>query len=84
MTESEVYAGLTDIFRDIFIRDDLTLTPELTALHVPGWDSFKQIEIVLATEERFNIALHTRELDNLHCVGDLARLVQMKTASLTN
>jgi len=78
MTEPEVYAALTEIFHDVFMRDDLVLKPELTAKDVAGWDSFKQIEIVIATEERFNIKLHTRELDRLQNVGDLAAVVLAK------
>ena len=78
MAETEVYAALTDIFRDVFMQDDMTLSPGLTAKDVPGWDSFKQIEIVIAVEERYGIKFHTRELDSLHNVGDLARTVMAK------
>jgi acyl carrier protein len=80
MTEPEIYAALTEIFADVFMRDDLVLSAGLTAKDVPGWDSFKQIEIVIATEERFNIKLHTRELDRLQNVGDLVAVVAGKTA----
>jgi len=79
MQANEVYDQLTDIFRDVFMRDDLALTPELTAKDVPGWDSFKQIEIIIALEEKYGIKFHTRELDSLHNVGDLARVVLGKT-----
>ncbi|HYZ21760.1 MAG TPA: acyl carrier protein [Rhodopila sp.] len=79
-TESEIYGALTEIFHDVFLRDDLTLTPELTAKQVQGWDSFKQIEIIMACEEKWGIKFNTRELDSLRCVGDLARLVEAKVA----
>jgi acyl carrier protein len=49
------------------------------AKDVEGWDSFKQIEILLATEERFGVKFSTREVDSLQNVGDLARLVAAKT-----
>jgi acyl carrier protein len=78
--EAEVYSGLTEIFHDVFMRDDLVLTPELTAKHVQGWDSFKQIEIIMASEEKWGIKFNTRELDSLRCVGDLAKMVSTKTA----
>jgi acyl carrier protein len=77
-SESEIYGALTEIFRDVFMRDDLELTPELTAKDVKGWDSFKQIEIIMATEERFGIQLNTREIDSLQNVGDLVRVVASK------
>ena len=79
MQDGEIYGELTDIFRDVFMRDDMMLTPELTAKDVPGWDSFKQIEIIIAVEEKYGIKFHTRELDSLHNVGDLARTVEAKT-----
>jgi len=81
MQETQVYEQLTAIFRDVFMKDDLELKPELTAKDVPGWDSFKQIEIVLGIEEKYGIKFHTRDLDSLRNVGDLARVVMTKTAS---
>ena len=62
------------------MRDDLVLTPELTAKQVQGWDSFKQIEIIMASEEKWGIKFNTRELDALRCVGDLAKMVESKTS----
>ena len=78
MTESDIYAGLTDIFREVFMDDDMELRPALSAADVPTWDSFKQIEIIMATEERFGIKLMTREIDGLRNVGDLAAVVAAK------
>ena len=75
MSNAEIYTALTEIFRDVFMNDDMQLTPELSARDVEGWDSFKQIEIILATEARFGIRLKTREIDNLSCVGDLASVI---------
>ena len=74
-TEAEIYPALTTIFHDVFLRDDLTLTPELNAKDVQGWDSFKQIEIIMASEERFGLKFTTRELDSLQNVGDLVLVV---------
>ena len=79
MTEAEIYAALDEIFRDVFLRDDIKLTAELSANDVAGWDSFKQIDIILAVEARYGIKFNTRELDSLHNVGDLARTIAAKT-----
>ena len=78
MQENEVYVALTYIFRDVFMNDDMQLKPELTAKDVAGWDSFKQIEIIMACEEKWGIKFNTRELDALRCVGDLATMVGKK------
>jgi acyl carrier protein len=78
MSDAAFYPVLTEIFRDVFMRD-VALRPDLTAKDVPGWDSFKQIEIIVALEERYGIKFHTKELDALNNVGDLARVLALKT-----
>ncbi|MGC8475807.1 MAG: acyl carrier protein [Acetobacteraceae bacterium] len=76
-TETEITAGLSEIFAEVFGRE-IALTPALTAKDVPGWDSFKQIEIIMATEERWGMRFSTRDLDGLRCVGDLIAVVAAK------
>jgi len=76
MTESEIYEQLTEIFKDVFMRDDIHLTSELTANDIEDWDSFKTIEIVMLIEKRFGVKIHSKELDNVECVGDLAQLAR--------
>jgi acyl carrier protein len=79
MTEQAIYESLNELFSEIFLRDDIALTPETTAAYIEGWDSFKQIEIVMAVEERFRIKLQTREIDGLKNVGDLVAAISSKT-----
>jgi acyl carrier protein len=70
-----VYDALAGIFADVFLRDDIALSPTLSARDVVGWDSFKQIEIVMATEEHFAMKFTSAELDDLRNLGDLVRIV---------
>ena len=79
MTEPEIYTALGGIFSDVFLRDDIALGPELSARQVPDWDSFKQIEIIIAVETRFGVKFRTREMDGLNNVGDLVRLIAEKS-----
>ena len=76
-TEPEIYTALGEIFADVFQRP-VSLNAGVTARDVRGWDSFKQIEIIMATEERFAIRFTTRELDSLQSVGDLVRVISSK------
>jgi acyl carrier protein len=78
LTEHGVYERLTELFRDVFFRDDIVLKPELTAADVTGWDSMKQVEIILCVEERFDVKLTTKEVDSLRKVGDLTSLIMKK------
>ncbi len=78
MQSDDIYKSLTEIFQDVFLRDDLVVTPELSAKDVDGWNSFKMIEIIMATEERLNVELSIQEVDGLKCVGDLANVLLSK------
>ncbi len=79
MTEPEVYTKVTAILREVFDRDDIEATPTLAADQVEGWDSFKQVEILIAVQEEFSVKFSSRELDSLKNVGDLVHIVVAKT-----
>jgi acyl carrier protein len=78
MTEAEIYAGLTELFREVFDDDDIVLTPTTTAQDINGWDSQAHVNLIVAAEMRFGIRFRAAELDCLHNVGDFAKLVAEK------
>jgi acyl carrier protein len=78
VTEAEAYSKLTAILREVFDRDDIEATPTLAADQVEGWDSFKQVEILIAVQEEFGVKFSSRELDSLKNVGDLVGIVVAK------
>ena len=57
------------------------MRPQLTAADVKGWDSFKQVEILIAVQERFGLKLSSREIDGLGCVGDLVAIIERNQAA---
>jgi acyl carrier protein len=71
MSDDEIMAKVTEIIQDIFENLDMSVTPETTAVMVPGWDSAAQIKLLLAVEEEFSIHFSAREMDQLRHVGDL-------------
>ncbi len=79
MTEAEVYPKVTAILREVFDREDIEATPALAADQVDGWDSFKQVEILIAVQEAFGVKFSSRELDSLKNVGDLVGIVVAKS-----
>jgi acyl carrier protein len=79
--DAQIYHALTSIFADVFLRDDIRLSEDLSAKDVEGWDSFKQIEIIMATEECFSMKFTSSELDNLRKLGDLVRIVAQRGAA---
>ena len=76
--ENTIYAAMAEIIADIFMRDDIVLSPSLSARDVKGWDSFKNVEVILATESYFMTKLTSAEIDNLRSLGDLVRIVAQR------
>lgn len=78
MIDDEIYAFLQTVLQEVFPGVEVAVGPALTAQDVVGWDSFKQVEITLALEEKYGIRIRTRELNNVANVGDLVKLVGQK------
>ena len=79
MTDADIIAGTTDIFRDLFADDTIVLTPDTTADDIDGWDSIKHISLIVAVEDRFGIRIGTGEIEQLTNVGDLLAAIRRKT-----
>ena len=78
MDEPQIYARLTEIFEDVFDEDSMTITPELSAKDVAGWDSLTHIRLLLSIEKAFKIKFTTSEIGKLQNVGDLVTLIQAR------
>jgi acyl carrier protein len=81
MTEPESYAFLTRMLQQVFERADIVATPELTAKDVFGWDSFKQVELLMEIQDALNIEFTTEEMDDIPNVGALAGMVRAHVAA---
>jgi acyl carrier protein len=79
MEESQIYSRLGDIFQDVFDEDSIELTPSLSAKDVDGWDSLTHIRLILTIERAFKIKFSTSEIGKLENVGDLEKLIQLRT-----
>lgn len=64
------------IFREIFDDEELTVTEETVAADVEDWDSFAQMQIVMAIEEMFDIKFSTDEVTNFKNVGDVVQAIE--------
>jgi acyl carrier protein len=76
--ETQIYPKLTEIFRNVFGDDTLQATPSLSAKDVPGWDSLRNIRLMLTVERAYGIRFSATEIGKLQNVGDLALLVRAK------
>jgi acyl carrier protein len=77
----EIYRRLTTIFRDVFEDDSIAVTPDLSGPDVSGWDSLSHIRLILEVQRTFGIKFAATQTANLKNVGELAELIQAKTAA---
>ena len=72
--------GLNQIFRLVLNNLKLSVTREMTPNDIEGWDSMAHLNLIAAVQSRFGIKFETKELRRIRTVGDLAQLIDSKTA----
>jgi acyl carrier protein len=77
--EAQIYERLTRLLQDIFDNDSISVTPELSAKDVDGWDSVTHIRLMLTVERAFRTKFSTSEIGNLKNIGDLVTLIKERT-----
>lgn len=78
MDRKEIFAVLTDVFRDVFQDDDIEIDDTTTAEDIPAWDSLSNIQMVVAAEKALKLRLTASQVSNLKDVGDLVTVIQGK------
>ena len=79
MDERQIYEKLSDIFKNVFDDDSISVSRELSAEDVDGWDSLAHIRLILTVEKAFKMKFSTSELGKLANVGDLVDLIKART-----
>jgi acyl carrier protein len=69
---------LQQIFRDLFDDDDIELTDTTAAADIPGWDSLKNVKLIVQIEKAFKVRFGTGEVVTLKNVGELVALIDRK------
>lgn len=75
MSRDEALVRVTEVFRDVFDDDDLVVRRDMVAADIPGWDSLKMINLLVAIEAQLGVRLRSSEVDKLHCIGDIVDIV---------
>lgn len=75
MNTEQILEDITILLRDVFDDPELAVTAQTSAKTVPGWDSMKQVMLLISVEDKFGIRLSSRETDRLKDVGDLVNAV---------
>jgi acyl carrier protein len=60
--------------------EDWQMDDETTAAEIPGWDSLRHANVILAVEKVFGVRFSNVEVLKLNSIGDLQRLLDSKRA----
>jgi acyl carrier protein len=74
----EIKDRLQNIFRDVFDDSSIILQDEMSAKDIEEWDSLTYIQLIVTTEQQFNIRFMTAEIAELKNVGEFLKLIKKK------
>ena len=74
----EIRNRLQNIFRDVFDDPSIILQDEMSAKDIEEWDSLTHIQLIVTTEQQFNIRFMTAEIAELKNVGEFLKLIKKK------
>lgn len=75
MGQTTIWNKLTQVFRDTFEDDQITVVPQTTAKDIEGWDSLGHIQLLVAVEKAFGMRFNTGEVAGLANVGEMVNLI---------
>ena len=69
---------LRGIASDLFAIPVDRVKAESSPENIEAWDSTQHLNFVLAIEEKFGLQLSPEEMEQMHSVGEAAKLVESK------
>ena len=79
MNFENIMLKISTIINDTF-DSQYSITAETSAEEIDEWDSISHIELITEIEKGFSVRFALGELQDLKNVGDMARLVEEKSA----
>ena len=73
-----VYKKMHLIFLEVFERSTINLKTETTPVDIAEWDSLRNVTLMTAIEEKFQVEFTIEELSSLKNVGNLAKVLESK------
>ena len=78
MAHEEIYSDLNKIFSTLLQLGDLSLSAEMTANDISGWDSLTHVRLILEVERHYGIKFAVAELTKFENVGELVAMIDEK------
>jgi acyl carrier protein len=74
----DIYAGLAEVFEEVFPDSDAAVGPDTAPDDVVGWDSLGQVGLIVAVEDRFGVRFEDEEYAAFDSAGALADIIRAK------
>lgn len=78
MERTAITEKIHTILKSTLNHENFTVTDELSATDVDGWDSLTHMMIISEVEKSFGIAFKLKELNKMRNVGDMIDLIISK------
>ena len=75
MNREQITEKLTEVFRDVFDDDSITLSDATNAGDIEGWDSLTHITLLAAVEDEFDVSFDMKAVHSLKNVGEMIDLI---------
>jgi acyl carrier protein len=69
---------IKEILSNVFSTELSAITHDFSQENVEGWDSLKQLNLVVALEEKFNIQIEPEEIAEIIDINSIEQLVKKK------
>ena len=66
---------LTEVFRDVFDDDSITISPATTSADIEDWDSIEHINLIGAVEDDFGLRFKMKEVSGMKNVGEMINII---------
>lgn len=78
MMTAELLPRLTDVFRDVFDEDSITISAQTTANDIDEWDSIAHISLIAAVEDAFGMRFSMKEVSGMKNVGEMLDILTQR------
>ena len=78
MDKEMIMEKLQEIFREVFMNDDIEITRYTVAEDIEEWDSIAHVELTSRIQEVFGIILGGKEIMSWDDVGEMVDAIQQK------
>lgn len=74
----DIKNDLQEIFRDVFDDESIVISEEITSDDIEDWDSFAQMNLIVAMEKQFGVKFNIKEINSLKNVGEMIELIKAR------